>query len=63
MRPGHDHPSGSVLKAGTPLLDLFCLRLTGFVFYISERLADDLLHRRFTGFAIETSAIPVTVAG
>jgi hypothetical protein len=44
---------------GTPHYDLFCLRLTGFVFYVSDRLAEEFLRRRLTGFDVGPPEIPV----
>lgn len=48
-----------VFQQKTPHFDLFCLRMTGFVFHISDRLAADLSAHELTGFKIEP--IEVTV--
>lgn len=56
---GHLRGKRLVFKAGSRRLDLFCLRLTGFVFYLSERLANDLVQHQLNGFEIEAMSIPV----
>jgi hypothetical protein len=45
--------------AGTPEYDLFCLALGAFEYFVSDRLASDLVRRRLTGFDVEKSDISV----
>lgn len=41
----------------TPAYDLFCVTLTGHVFFVSERLAAELRSRKLTGFELEPGPI------
>jgi hypothetical protein len=45
---------------GTRHLDLFCLRLTSLVYFVSDALAADLVRRALTGFTLEPAGAVVT---